>query len=596
MPRASLRACLLGACLAAVLPASAATPAPSASADLATVAERSGFVRTGRYAEVIALCDAFARAYPDAVRCRDFGTSPEGRPMKLLVVTRTGAFTPEAAAARHLPVLLVQGGIHAGEIDGKDAGFLALREVLDGKAAPGALQKQVWLFVPVFNVDGHERFAAWNRPNQRGPEEMGWRATAQDYNLNRDYMKVDTPEMAAMLALVDAWDPLAAVDLHVTDGAKFQHGVSVEVQPALAGDATLAADGRAFQAAVIAKLDAKGAMALPFYPSFVEDDDPASGFAGWLKSPRYSDGYFWQRNRFGMLVETHSWKDYPTRVRITHDAIVALLEQMRDHGAAWRADADAADVRATRLGGTTVPLDWKPTDRVRMVDFQGYAYTRAPSDVSGAPMTHYDETKPQVWHVPMRDEMVPAHSAVAPQAGYIVPVAWASIVEPRLRAQGIAYRRLDAALPEAAVQAYRAGSFEFAKQSFEGHQRLSTEGAWKPETHAVRAGSLFVPIAQPKARLVMGLLEPDAPDSLLQWGYFNNAFEQKEYMEAYVAEAVARDMLQDPAVKAEFERRLREDKAFAASPRQRLAFFARRHASWDDQYGMYPVLRTDVSP
>jgi hypothetical protein len=402
--------------------------------------------------------------------------------------------------------------------------------------------------------------------------------------------------MAAMLALVEAWDPLATVDLHVTDGAKFQHGVSVEVQPALAGDAALATDGRALQAGVIGQLDARGAMALPFYPSFVEDDDPASGFAGWLKSPRYSDGYFWQRNRFGMLVETHSWKDYPTRVRITHDAIVALLEQMRDHGAAWRADADAADVRATRLGGTTVPLDWKPTDRVRMVDFQGYAYTRAPSDVSGALMTHYDETKPQVWHVPMRDEMVPAHSAVAPQAGYIVPVAWASIVEPRLRAQGIAYRRLDAALPEAAVQAYRAGSFEFAKQSFEGHQRLSTEGAWKPETHAVRAGSLFVPIAQPKARLVMGLLEPDAPDSLLQWGYFNNAFEQKEYMEAYVAEAVARDMLQDPAVKAEFERRLREDKAFAASPRQRLAFFARRHASWDDQYGMYPVLRTDVSP
>jgi hypothetical protein len=591
MPRALLRACLLGAGLAAALPASAAP-----GIDLTTVAERSGFLRTGRYAETIALCDAFARAYPDAVRCRDFGVSPEGRPMKLLVVTRTGAFDPEAAAAGHLPVLLIQGGIHAGEIDGKDAGFLALREVLEGKVAPGALEKQVWLFVPVFNVDGHERFAAWNRPNQRGPEEMGWRATAQDYNLNRDYMKVDTPEMAAMLALVEAWDPLATVDLHVTDGAKFQHGVSVEVQPALAGDAALATDGRALQAGVIGQLDARGAMALPFYPSFVEDDDPASGFAGWLKSPRYSDGYFWQRNRFGMLVETHSWKDYPTRVRITHDAIVALLEQMRDHGAAWRADADAADVRATRLGGTTVPLDWKPTDRVRMVDFQGYAYTRAPSDVSGALMTHYDETKPQVWHVPMRDEMVPAHSAVAPQAGYIVPVAWASIVEPRLRAQGIAYRRLDAALPEAAVQAYRAGSFEFAKQSFEGHQRLSTEGAWKPETHAVRAGSLFVPIAQPKARLVMGLLEPDAPDSLLQWGYFNNAFEQKEYMEAYVAEAVARDMLQDPAVKAEFERRLREDKAFAASPRQRLAFFARRHASWDDQYGMYPVLRTDVSP
>jgi hypothetical protein len=609
MTRARLRARLRGACLpvafalcasAAGAPARAALPSPRATGpgatDLSTVAERSGFLRTGRYDEVIALCRAFATAHPDAVRCQDFGATPEGRPLMLLVATRTGAFSPDAAKARHLPVLLVQGGIHAGEIDGKDAGFLALRQVLKGKAAPGALDRQVWLFVPVFNADGHERFAAWNRPNQRGPEEMGWRATAQDYNLNRDYMKADTPEMQAMLGLVGAWDPIATVDLHVTDGAKFQHGVSVEVQPALAGDDALAADGRAMQSAVIARLDADGAMALPFYPSFVEEDDPASGFAGWLKAPRFSDGYFWQRNRFGMLVETHAWKDYPTRVRTTRNAIVAMLEEVRDHGAQWRSDADAADARASRLAGTTVPLDWKPTDRVRMIDFQGYAYTRTPSDVSGAPMTHYDETKPQVWHVPMRDEMVPAHAAVAPGAGYLVPAAWVPVVEPRLRAHGIAYRRLDAALPRFPAQAWRAGSFEFARQSFEGHQRLSAEGAWKPEPRDVPAGSLFVPIAQPKARLLMGLLEPDAPDSLLQWGYFNNAFERKEYMEAYVAEDVARDMLRDPAIAEEFQRRLREDKAFAASPRQRLEFFARRHASWDGQYAMYPVLRAGAAP
>src|SRR3546814_6519579 len=112
--------------------------------------------------------------------------------------------TPEQARARDLPVLLVQGGIHAGESDGKDAGFLALRQALDGEAAPGALDRQVLLFVPVFNVDGHERFGRWNRPNQRGPEEMGWRTTAQNYNLNRDYLKADAPEMQAMLSLVDA--------------------------------------------------------------------------------------------------------------------------------------------------------------------------------------------------------------------------------------------------------------------------------------------------------------------------------------------------------------------------------------------------------
>jgi len=189
-----------------------------AAAPITTVAERSGFVETGRYDEVPAQCTAFAAKYPDAVRCETFGTSPEGRPMKLLIATRSGAFTSEAAQSKQLPVLLIQGGIHAGEIDGKDAGFLALREMLDGQVAKGALDTLVLLFVPVFNVDGHERFGAWNRPNQRGPREMGWRATAQNLNLNRDYMKADAPEMQAMLALINRWDPILYADLHVTDG------------------------------------------------------------------------------------------------------------------------------------------------------------------------------------------------------------------------------------------------------------------------------------------------------------------------------------------------------------------------------------------
>ncbi|MBE2210016.1 MAG: peptidase M14, partial [Xanthomonadaceae bacterium] len=144
---------------------------------LTTLAERSGFLKTGRYEEVIALCDEFAKAYPKAVRCFDFGTSPEGRPMKALAVSTSGALTTNDARTQGLPVVLVQGGIHSGEIDGKDAVFWLLREMLAGKVAPGVLDHQVLVFVPVFNVDGHENFRAWNRPNQRGPEEMGFRTT-----------------------------------------------------------------------------------------------------------------------------------------------------------------------------------------------------------------------------------------------------------------------------------------------------------------------------------------------------------------------------------------------------------------------------------
>src|SRR5207237_644768 len=168
--------------------------------------------------------------------CLGFGRTPEARPMLALIASRTGALTPEAARKKGLPVLLVQGGIHAGEIDGKDAGFLALREALENRAAKGALDRQVLVFVPVFNVDGHERLGRWNRPNQIGPEEMGWRTTAQNLNLNRDYVKADAPEMRAMLRLLGQWDPILYADLHVTDGAQFEHDVSVTGGPTLAGD------------------------------------------------------------------------------------------------------------------------------------------------------------------------------------------------------------------------------------------------------------------------------------------------------------------------------------------------------------------------
>ena len=574
-----------------------AVPLAHAAPDLSTIAERSGFQNTGRYEEVVKLCADFQKAYPKAVRCFEFGRTPEGRPMLALAVSKTGALTAAAAKKKNVPVLLVQGGIHAGEIDGKDAGFLALRNALDGKAANGTLDKQVLLFVPVFNVDGHERFQQWNRPNQRGPVEMGWRTTAQNFNLNRDYVKADSPEMQAMLALVNAWDPLTYVDLHVTDGAKFQHDVSIQVEPVYSADPDLRKTGLALRDKVIADISKLGSTPQSYYMSFAKTDDPQSGFVDSVSDPRFSTGYFPLRNRIAMLVETHSWKDYPTRVRITHNSVISVLEQVAQHGKQWQVAAAAADMRAARLAGQPVTLSYKTTEKSRMVDFNGYEYTRTPSDVSGILMTRYDESKPQVWRVPLRDEVVADLEVAAPRAGYIVPAAHAALVANKLTQHGISFRKLDQPLTRFAFETFRADKASFSAGSFESHQRLTLEGSWKSETRDVQRGALFVPIAQPKARLVMAMLEPQAPDSLLAWGMFNNAFERKEYMEEYVAEDVAREqMAADPALAAEFKRRVASDPAFAGNAHARLEFFARRHASWDERFNLYPVLRTNVAP
>ncbi|ATQ73698.1 peptidase M14 [Massilia violaceinigra] len=587
-----IRSALLLALLSAI-------PFSHAAPDLSTVAERSQFQKTGRYDEVIALCSAFQKAYPKQVRCIEFGRTPEGRPMQALVVTRTGALTAQAAAARAIPVVLVQGGIHAGEIDGKDAGFLALREVLENRAAPGALDKQVLLFVPVFNVDGHERFKQWNRPNQRGPVEMGWRTTGQNFNLNRDYAKADSIEMQSMLALVNAWDPLVYVDLHVTNGAKFEHDISIQVEPVHSADVEFRKTGLALRSGVLADIAKQGSLPQPFYMSFAEQDNPASGFADGVSDPRFSTGYFPLRNRIAVLVETHAWKDYPTRVRITRNSVVSVLEQVAQHGKAWQTAARDADTRAARLGGTELPLTYKATDKVRMIDFRGYAYARTQSDVSGALMTRYDETKPQIWTVPLRDEIRPDVLTTAPKAGYIVPAAHAAMVARKLGQHGIAYRTLDAAQAKtkADVETFRAEKVTFAPGSLESHHRVTLQGAWKAEPRALEKGALFVPVAQAKARLVVALFEPAAPDSLLQWGMFNTAFERKEYMEDYVAEEVAREMMAaDPALAAAFKAKVDSDPAFAKNPDARLEFFAKRHTSYDERLNLYPVLRTAVAP
>lgn len=563
-----------------------------AESSLSTIAEQSGFQKTGRYEEVIKLCEGFQKTYPRFARCYKFGTTPEGRPMLALIASRSGALNPLLARQRNLPVVLVQGGIHAGEIDGKDAGFLAVRELLENPNEKNALDNQVLLFVPVFNIDGHERFGRWNRPNQRGPEEMGWRTTSQNFNLNRDYVKADAPEMQAMLKLINEWDPLATIDLHVTDGAKFEHDISIQVEPSHIGDAELQKVGASLRDTVVADLAKHGSLPLPFYMAFAETDNPQSGFVDGAPAPRFSHGYFALRNRFAMLVETHSWKDYATRVKITHNAIIASLQQIAEHGKTWRNMTLAADQRAQLLAGKILPITYKTTDKTKPIAFRGYAYTRTMSEVSGSLMTHYDESTPQIWNVLLRDEIIPDKSLPAPQAGYVVPAGYANAVAEKLRLHDIRFHVLSKAWDKTKVEEFHANTVSFSAKPFESHQMLSLTGEWQAATKNLTAGALYIPINQPKARLIAALFEPDAADALLRWGWFNNAFERKEYLEAYVAEDVAREQLAaDPALKAAFDNKLATEPEFAKSPAARLEFFARRHASWDDRFEKYPVLR-----
>jgi murein tripeptide amidase MpaA len=567
----------------------AAAPAP-----LTTVAEQSGWTKTGRYDEVQALCAAFPKRYPGKVKCETFGVTPMGRPMMLLVASGDGTFSAADNKKKSRPVALFQGGIHAGEIDGKDAGFWLLRELLEGHVDQGALSKMTLVFVPVFNVDGHERFGKNQRPNQRGPEEMGWRVTAQNYNLNRDYVKTDAPETQAMVTLLHAYDPVLYVDLHVTDGAKFQPDVSVTFEPQQTGPQALRVLGQALHAQLFAELEKEGHQPLGFYPSFIHEDDPSSGFnAGW-PPPRFANAYWVANNRFGVLVETHSWKDYATRVKATYDTCVGLVRLTAEAGARWLEAEHQADVADAARAGTDVTLLWEATKQSKPIDYPGYAYVREKSEITGKMWVRYDESKPEVWHVPYFGELVPSLTLKAPAVGYLIPPPAAAVLVPKLALHGIAFTRTTAAKSGVAVQTFRSEP-KFRPQSFEGHQTLTLTGEWRDDTQDLPAGTLFVPASQPRLVLAMHLLEPVAPDSFVSWGLFNTSFEQKEYLEDYLTEAFAREQLADPRVKAEWEAKLK-DEAFAKDPDARLRWFARRHPSADARLNLVPYYRAVAVP
>ncbi|MBZ4415343.1 M14 family zinc carboxypeptidase [Myxococcus sp. RHSTA-1-4] len=579
-----------------LLPALLALTLTQAPPPLTTVAEQSGWKRTGRYAEVESLCRALPRAFPGKVRCDTLGTTPEGRPLLALVASADGTLTPAAAVKKGRPVVFFQGGIHAGEIDGKDAGFWLLRDMLTGTALPGVLKGVTAVFVPVFNVDGHERFGTNHRPNQVGPEEMGWRATGQNLNLNRDYVKADAPEMVALLKYLHAWDPLVYADLHVTDGARFEPDVSVSLEPQKSGPEGLRVLGVKLREELFTELESLGHQPLEFYPAFLEDDDPASGFAYGVPPPRFSHAYWAVHHRFGVLVETHSWKPYAQRVKATRNVVAGLLRLVARDGAALRAAVKAADEESASGRVREVVLGWEHTEMSRTLAFRGYAYERAASDVSGQPWIRYDDSKPRVWNVPYFADIRPALTVALPSGGYLVPPAHAAKVEEKLTTHGLRFQRLTRAVPAAEAEQFRATDVKWGAQSVEGRQTLAVKGAWERTTHALPAGTLYVPVAQPGVELVAHLLEPTGPDSLLAWGFFNPHFEQKEYIEDYVLEPFARELLaKDAAVKAEWEAKLK-DAAFANDARARLRFFYERHPARDARLRVYPVLRTQAAP
>ena len=557
-----------------------------------TYAEKTDYRQTPNYRDTIAFAKELASASP-AIEYRGFGHSGQGRELPLLIASEPQTFTPEAARANGKAVVLIQACIHSGEPDGKDAGFALLRDIAITKTAAGILNNVVLLFIPIYNTDGHERSTPYNRINQNGPESMGWRTTSTYQNLNRDYMKADTPETRAWLRLWNEWQPDLFIDCHVTDGADYRCNITYHHEHhAGIDEAVLEWERNVFDDKVAKATEAAGNV-ISWYLEFIDNRDLTLGTRDFNGSPRFSTGYVPLRNRPGILIETHMIKDYRSRVIGTYDFLrAALTEVNRAPDQLIRigreADQRTTDAARTYNPSNLYPLDFELTDESTPFELKAFTYETEQSDVSGELRVIYGR-EPLDLTIPMYDRFR-VKSAVAPPLHYIVPVQWTNVIEV-LHAHGVRFRSLAETI-EIEVESYRFTNVRWPYEPFEGRHMPQFVVERATETREFPGGSVVVPVAQPLGKLVLNLLEPEAPDSFAKWGFFNAIFEEKEYAEHYVLETLAREMMkQDPNLKREFQELLASDPDFAASPAARLRFFYKRSPYWDPQMSLYPVGR-----
>jgi len=553
-----------------------------------TFFEKSGYTETPRYDQTM---DYF-RKFPAETQfasMNTFGISPQGRELNYLVINRKGLNYPEEIRKSGDAVVMVMCGIHAGEIEGKDAMMLLLREMLITKEKFGLLDNLTFIVIPIFNVDGHERVTKYNRINQNGPREMGWRTTAQNLNLNRDFMKADSPEIKAFLKLWAEWKPDIFIDSHTTDGADHQYSVHYSIPVIRLSEGQKKFVEKDFLPFVISETEKDGYLMSP-YAGYI-DGDPLKGLRDWEATPRFSNGYAGLRKRIGFLIEAHMLKPYKERVFATKSVVESILKSVRNNKnliVDLNRKADEESVQLTREN-KIYPYGYKTTGKADTLFFRGYKQSKEKSLITGAEIIKFSQEKLEGF-TPFYGELGAGNELTLPE-GYLLPIEWMEILEP-VDYHGLEYSMTDKAL-NAIVERTRFTEVKFRNRPYEGRMIPSFKTITELDTIQIDPEKyVFFPVPQVNSGLLIYLFEPVFDDSFVKWGFFNTIFEEKEYFEDYILEPIAVEMLNsDQNLRMEFEKKLAEEEDFRNNPERRLRFFYERSPYFDSQLNVYPILR-----
>jgi hypothetical protein len=493
---------------------------------LLTVAERSGFAATSRHADVMAFVTELQRLSP-LVRVETMATSAEGRAIPLVVIGDPVPTSPLDLRYDDRAVVYFQANIHAGEVEGKEAAMMLARDLVQGPTSR-YLDKLVILIAPIFNPDGNENISPENRTNQVGPAEgVGTRYNGQNLDLNRDGMKMESPEVQGLVRnVLLRWDPVLFLDSHTHNGSYHQEPVTWTWGLNPNGDAGILAycADELLPDITDRMREDYGILSVP-NGDFIDPLEPALGWVPLGPQPRYLSNYVGLRNRISILNEQYPYVDFETRVNGAYSLFSSFLDHLYENKDRVVALVREADRAAILQGSSSAPGDFILEVEAEAIDLpitiQGYEMEVIPSQGNrpgGRVRVRPTETKRTYPDLPYLAKWASTRDVPRP-AGYLITVQEPSVIHKLLQ-HGIAVERLmEAATLE--VEQFSVTEATGSTRLNQGHYNTSITGEYGKVHREFPAGSYFVPMSQSLGHLAAALLEPESDDGMVYWNFFD---------------------------------------------------------------------------
>jgi Zinc carboxypeptidase len=547
--------------------------------------EKTNGLESATYFEAIAWYKNLDKKSPQ-IMVKQMGITDAGYPLHLVMVSSDGKFDANQWHKQNKAVILINNGIHPGEPDGIDASMMLVRDIVTKKVV---LPDNVALaFIPVYNIGGCLNRGSFSRANQNGPVAYGFRGSAQNLDLNRDFTKCDTKEAKAFAQIFHFLDPDILMDNHVSDGADYQHTMTLlttqydKLSADLSGWLKNTFEPQLYQGMAQKKWD------MVPYVNF-ETETPDKGMEMFYDPPRYSSGYAALFQTVAFVPETHMLKPFKDRVLSTYALMQTMIEKAAVNATALIAQRNKA--KAEAIKEKSWPLSWAvDTTQYSPITFKGYEQAFKTSDATGLQRMYYDRTKPFTKEVKFFNVFKPSDFVTAP-AAYIIPQGW-NVVVDLLKLNNVTVKQLsyDTIIE---VEAYKIEDYKSYPKPYEKHHKNFGVKivAAKQKIHFLK-GDYFIPMNQRANRYITEMLEPSGDDSFFAWNFFDAVLQQKEGYSDYRWEDLAAEVLKNnPAVKNKLEEKKKADAKFATSSSAQLDFIYKNSPYYEPGHNRYPVYR-----